>query len=437
MVIRSKITFRHTEKIGIIMLLYSFLYFDDSMITLNSIEPKVLSNFGTALILLSNEKSYINNFLSNKAFKVVGLTSYSLYLFHQPLFAFEKIFLEKYSISNSDFFKFSIFVVLFLFSYFNWKYIEVYFQKVEFKVLIKSIVILILIFVIFIYASSYTNGFENRFSFVPEEVLYYATNPNIYPNTFESTDYVFQNVNCENYILSNKYCIYFNTFNDKTIYLIGDSQTNSLSVSFLQEFKEISNTYNLVFFSGPAGRCILSMQSDTLGYVPECSEEFFNAFTDILNKNSDLVIAFGRFDTWLTNKGNNELKCTECSHIETFRSRIEKISQNSHRFYLIEPIPTYKFGIANSYLYKKTKWGEAITQDIKTRDQQLLLTNSFIETIGVKNLSYISTTPLFCDKNYCYASSVDQIYYSDTNHLTLEGALKISELLKTIISKLE
>ena len=60
---------------------------------------------------------------------------------------------------------------------------------------------------------------------------------------------------------------------DKNIYLIGDSQTNALSVAFLTEFNSIKNDYNLIFLRGKVGRCLLSQQSDTVGFVDECSDE--------------------------------------------------------------------------------------------------------------------------------------------------------------------
>ena len=71
--------------------MFSVYYFDDSYI--NSIEPKLFATFGTILIIISNNKnSYLTNILKSKAFKAIGLSSFSIYLFHQPIFAFMTIY---------------------------------------------------------------------------------------------------------------------------------------------------------------------------------------------------------------------------------------------------------------------------------------------------------------------------------------------------------
>ena len=47
--------------------------------------------------------------------------------------------------------------------------------------------------------------------------------------------------------------------------------------------------------------------SDTVGFVDECSDETFENFVSKLSKENDIVITFGRFDTWLDDKGKMKL----------------------------------------------------------------------------------------------------------------------------------
>ena len=91
MILSTNFKIKNLEKIGIAFIMFSVYYFDDSYI--NSIEPKLFATFGTILIIISNNKnSYLTNILKSKAFKAIGLSSFSIYLFHQPIFAFMTIY---------------------------------------------------------------------------------------------------------------------------------------------------------------------------------------------------------------------------------------------------------------------------------------------------------------------------------------------------------
>ena len=78
----------------------------------------------------------------------------------------------------------------------------------------------------------------------------------------------------------------------------------------LNNYKSLSCDYELKIYGTSAGRCLLSMQSDIVGYVGWCTDEAFQKFITQLKNDSSTVILFGRFDTWLDeNKGGKEIKC--------------------------------------------------------------------------------------------------------------------------------
>ncbi len=85
----------------------------------------ILPVIGTLMILSVKSHYYlVNALLMNKVSIFFGLISYSLYLFHQPIFAFAKIYfidLESYQI---------IFFILLsiLLSIISWKYFEQIFR---------------------------------------------------------------------------------------------------------------------------------------------------------------------------------------------------------------------------------------------------------------------------------------------------------------------
>ena len=439
MIFRSKVKINHLNYLGISLVLFAIFYFDDSMMTLNSVEPRLVGVVGSGLILASSGKNFIFKTLSNKYLSVIGISSYSIYLFHQPMFAFYRLFQERYSLMNKNLSTVFILFALMIFSYLNWKYVEIYFQKNTQQVLLLFIICCLSISFLFVYFSSKSSGFEARYDYVPEEVLFYSRTPNIYPSLFDDKDYLFKNKDCDNSILTGSYCEWYDTKADSTIYLVGDSQTNALSVSFLKNLTNAQKNYNLVFITNTAGRCVLSQQSDTVGYVEYCTEEFFNEFINIINKEKDIVIAFGRFDTWLTQKGQNEIKCLGCDYIVNFRKRLETISKHSYKFVIIEPIPTYNFSIADSYLYRKKVWGEPITLDLNKWQNDVKQYEEFLSSMNLENINFIPSIPIFCSfekENLCYASSNNKLYYSDSNHLTLDGANLITQEVNNFLSSI-
>ena len=111
--------------IGIFILLISFIYFDK-----NTPHPSfytLIPAIGTVLIILySNESSIAGKLLGNKLLVSVGLISYSLYLWHQPIFAFSRIrFFEELNIFS----KFGLIGFTFILAYFSWRYVELHFRN--------------------------------------------------------------------------------------------------------------------------------------------------------------------------------------------------------------------------------------------------------------------------------------------------------------------
>ena len=428
---QNKIKTKNLSYIGYILILYSILNYEDTITNLNSIEPRSLAVLGAAIVLVGDNKT-----THNKILLLIGYSSYSLYLFHQPFFAFYRLFSARYLSDVYIFVTPFLIIFIVIISYFHWKYVELYFQKLKFSNFLKIFVVVLIIFILFILFSNSTNGFESRYESIPQEVLFYSNNTNIYPNSYSNANYLYSNQTCDNPLGSSNLCYWHNDKNIKTIYLIGDSLTNSLSVSFLEKLYSAIDNYNFVFIRGTGGRCLLSQQSDTVGVVEQCENEYFEDFIKILDK-EDIVVAFGSFHIWLTDVGQEQIKCSDCEQITVIKNRLYKISENVNKLIIIQPNPTYDLPIADAFLSKRFKWGEPVTKELGEWEKEILGFNNFIRNLNIENIEILHTTSIFCtqdEERLCYASKNETLYYSDENHLTLDGANLITNKLNQLIN---
>jgi len=422
MILSQRFEIKHSGKLGIFIILFSLMYFDNQMLTVNSIEPKITITTGTALVLLSNNNFKVfSNTLNSKVFNFFGNISYSLYLFHQPFYAFILNFEKKYNRNVPDFPDIILLLFLFVVSFLNWKFVEQVFLKSTVKKLVLFLLPTSFFIVLFILMGRVDNGYSDRYNYIPDEVLYYAAETNIY---FTQEDVDNFNNSCNNGI------------NKKALYIVGDSQVTNLSSTILSEYKSLSCEYKITIYATSGGRCLLSQQSDILGYVGWCTDESFKNFLNKLSSDEATVIIFGRFDTWLDpEKGGIEKKCENCDFRNNFSYRLSEVVKYSKEVIVIKPIPTYQFNVAESYLNKNYRWGENITLQRSAWLEYIQPTTDFLDKAINDEAIFIDTENTFCDEilDKCFASKNNKLYYTDDSHLTIEGSkLLIEEVINVL-----
>ena len=410
---------------GMATVIFSLIYYEDTMLNLNSIEPKIIALMGVFLIIIT-EGSIVSSLLENKYLAFVGTISYSLYLLHQPFFALARVFAKKYDLTfdSSDYIL--LIILLLLIANLNYKFVESYFLvSKNFSILLLFISASIVSLVTFSVFSLNTDGYKGRYDSLPPSVLFYATNINLYPT--EQDFELFNNFECND------------SFQEKeALIFIGDSQLNTLSVDILQNYKNLNCYYNVSFITNPKGRCLLSKQNDT-GKLHVCTDEFFEKFILDLTKQETNVVVIGRLDTWLDpKKGGIEVQCDDCDFNQILKKRFSAIAKNSKKLIFIEPIPTYQENIVESYLYKRVPWGESITIDYKEWKEYMEQTTVFINSLNSDNIERIDSSELFCNTfeiKKCNASSQKDLLYTDGNHLTLEGTKILSDEIYSLLIK--
>ena len=127
MFLENKFSFEKSSKtLGLLIIITSFVIFDDYLI--NEFYTKLFCLIGVFLYLIKSEEVKYVELLNNNPFiQQIGLISFSLYLFHQPIFVFFRIYDAKVdNLSSISFLGLLIF--LYIISLINWKFIETPFQ---------------------------------------------------------------------------------------------------------------------------------------------------------------------------------------------------------------------------------------------------------------------------------------------------------------------
>jgi len=137
--------------IGISLIIFSIFFFNRQTVypSFYTLFPTV----GTAFIILFADKnSFIKKILSIKLFVSIGLISYSLYLWHQPLLAFGRIHFDDFSTIQ----KLISLLLSLLLSIFSYYFIEKIFRnknKIDFKSFFKIGLMTSILLILFSYLS--------------------------------------------------------------------------------------------------------------------------------------------------------------------------------------------------------------------------------------------------------------------------------------------
>jgi peptidoglycan/LPS O-acetylase OafA/YrhL len=106
--------------IGLTFIIYAILFYDEKtpFPSLFTLIPAI----GTALILLYSSKNLgIGKLLANRGLVFVGLISYSAYLIHQPLIAFQNIY---FGFNQSTIYKLVTLLSIFFLAFLSYRYVE-------------------------------------------------------------------------------------------------------------------------------------------------------------------------------------------------------------------------------------------------------------------------------------------------------------------------
>ena len=419
---------RQVKTIGLVLIFFSFIFFDDGMI--NYVYTKIICLFGVFIYLVKSDENKFTSKLNNsKIIQQIGLISFSLYLFHQPIFVFFRIYDNKVS-DLSSFTYIPLIIFLYIISFLNWKYIEIPFQR---KFLKNKQIVLGSLFTLMI-LSTFTmlnnNNFINRFTDVPAKVLLLS---------FKNQDTIRQNgVNCDNRAVADT-CIFKVPDARQDIYVIGDSSLRTLSTALLEFQKE--EKYNLIHFGGDDCMYLLGNKLSKNSCPNKNINEMDNFVKNIKNS---IIIYGGRLPRYLTGTGFDNSFEAEDNNISVIKDfdikvieTIEFMSKNN-TVILLYPIPEQGWNVPELYFYKKFKWGETISYPSSVWYERVEKSNALLDGIYSKNLLRAYPEKIFCDsylKGACVGAVGEEIFYSDDDHLSIDGSRLLAKELLLILNQ--
>ena len=423
--------------IGILLIGYSILFFHNENIlhpSLYTLTPII----GTCLIVwYSNKDEFITKIVSKKIFVGIGLISYSLYLWHYPIFAFarEINFFEGH-ISNKLLFIF----IAFLLSIFSFYLIEKPFRDKKFK--FKKIIFLFSIVFVFLISFSYygilSNGAQSRLpQSMPQEQLRLKD-----ANFFQKED-------------------------TKKVVLIGDSHAEALEFQLNEEIKK--NNLSLYSFK-------TAFYLENYKFLDKKTKKLIEDFSidndqidRFIEKNSDLVIilhyrwAIKFLETYFDNQeGFREQSNTSYRFIlepigatktsreereillkEAFKVQIENILNKGHKIILVYPVPEMGFHpirlLYKKYLFEKNFLNNSLpilsgSYDVFKKRNDLIF--KILDSFQNPKIYRVYPHNIFCNtivENRCVANDKKNIFYFDDDHLSTYGSkLVVSEIMKKI-----
>ena len=422
MIFSSNIKIKHLEKIGFpLMILPIFFFSDDSI---NQIEPKLIALFGISLIIFSNtDETYLSKILNLRSLSLIGLSSYSIYLLHQPVFAFVRIYNSDIqpviSFEKLDYYlnfqtKIIIIVLLIIFGYFQYYFVEKKVQESQqfFKILTSGFVLLLIVSFYGLFGAGYNDMFISENSLVQSALTY---------QKIENFDLKINNEVCHKSSfkeLANKNCFLNEDLNTKEIIFLGDSHSRML----LRPFAETIKDNPIRFLTGDS--CIYFINIVNADCKRSDKKELKNSVSALQNK---IIIYVADLQDKLDNSALDILNNVPLT--------IKELSKNNYVI-VVKQVPPFPVNVGNRIIknselsevkYLNNEWG---------RNKNKIKLDNMYKSIENENVFFVDTYTIFCneiEKNYCVGADSNNIYIYDDNHPSDVGGELIINKIKYII----
>jgi peptidoglycan/LPS O-acetylase OafA/YrhL len=433
--------------LGLLLIVVPVFFFDEytTFPGFNALFPVA----GTALtILFSTDRTYVGKIIANEFFVKIGLISFSLYLWHQPIFVFFRVFYNEHPDSVD---KLCLIFLTFVLAFGTWKYIEIPFRVSQ--TFSKNITMCLLAFFSFSFLliGTYiysTNGIGKYYS--SEDLIdLYST------KTITDTRCHANDRKTVKEIEKGDACKFGNKALQPSFALLGDSHASTL-------FKYLDEVYTSrgSFIGISNGNCppLINGFHLRLLSVDNC-REVNKASYDFLSKQDSIkkIVLFAEWSNYTEgyrvdskldevkyslaeSSGDVALKVSDNAIVfkKSLLKTIDYLTEIGKEVIIIKPSPEFKEKVMDSI-------GRQIKQkvDFHRRTSPFILVTDYdernhkVEKIfsEVTGVTFIDLKSILCNERICPSVAENgSVLYSDTNHLTYNGSKAIVDSLMKLLS---
>ena len=410
--------------IGLFLIGHSILFFNDKMFhpSFYTLSPII----GVCLIIwFSYKDELITKILSSKLFVGIGLISYSLYLWHYPIFAFGRAV----EIFSKDVLIYLLIITITL-SIFTYYFIERPARNKNNKFQTIAIIIILLVFGLLVSNSKiiFQNGYQKRMP----KILDIYKDQVLRDDNFTRCG---SDVEC-----------YFNKSSNKKIFIIGDSLMGNL----IYDLKDKVVNLNYQFITFIKNGC-LYFPGFTMLNSARCTSDYFKKLENILLKESNSIfILGGKFNFYLLNNQNFISDKNFSSNVlMSFRESVLKLSKKN-KIIIIYPIPESEHNIPKKLLNSIPKEFLLIKEYLQIKNYITIPFQDFkgkseksfelLNSIKGNNIYRVYPHKAFCNtiiKDQCLTHDDKYIFYRDNTHLSPKGAEMVNNLILEEIKKIK
>ncbi len=436
--------------LGLLMIAYSIFFYNDS--TKSPYIPTLLPVLGTSLIIyFNNENGFVYKILSLKYLVFLGLISYSLYLWHYPVFAIGRT-TEFFGDGVSK----KLFLITFVLSLISYYFVE---KPIKTKKFTDSkIFVGLSFFYLILILLSYTSINEN-IKAVRGDIL---KNLSVGDQTSNLTVCNGDKINKDGY------CI-FNSKEKKTLILIGDSHMQTLEKPLLEFSNE--NNFKLVILNRPTCFYFLDLDLIIKNRLSGCTAEYQEQRRKIvLSQPNATVVMGGRTPLYLSGEGFNnqegggdnkkakgffyKIKNTPIIKKDdhnvllnkSFNKTINDLLINSIKIVLVYPVPEVGWNVSKKLITRLAINREGLKGVFEsnplTTSHEVFIERSkkihkIYNSIENENITRIYPEKILCNsliKDRCITHDQSKVFYIDDDHLSVDGAkLIVNNIEKALL----